>query len=734
MNLALALVISGSMAVAATAPAQSGPIADQPLSAANIGADPAFSFTTHILPILTKAGCNSGACHGAAIGQGGFRLSLLGYDPETDHDNITRELGGRRIDLSTPELSLMLRKPAKQIDHEGGLRLPRNSENYRRLAAWIASGAPFGNKNLSVQGISVSPADSLLARTNDIIQLRVRATLSNGIVEDVTPLALYTSNDDSLAQTEKSGAVTLLRQGVTTIMVRYGGQVAAARVGVPFQGEIDTGDDFVPHNFIDQLTLAEFKRLRLPPSELSSDSTFLRRLYLDVIGQLPSESETRSFLERDTKDADARLAARQRIIDDLLTRPAFADFWTLKLADLLLIHSKRLGETAARSYHSWLRRQIAHNVGFHQIITDLFTATGNVEENGPANFYRLKQDPRDMADFVSQAVLGIRIGCARCHNHPSDRWTQNDYHQFAAYFARVSFNGKELSVSPRGEVLHPKTQKPVLPRPLGAPPTPQATTNEADRRLALARSVLDPNNPLLARALVNRVWKELMGRGLVEPVDDLRLTNPPSHPALFEALTSEFLRNNYDLRHLIRTIVSSRTYQLSSEPNALNRADDRFFSRAYLKPLAAQVLADAIAQVTDTPDEYDGYPAGTRAVVLVDPQTPAYHLDVLGRCPREAICETSTRTGGGLAQALHLINGPTINNKLTPAIRSLAAQHQNAASEPIHSLYLRTLSRFPTQTELTHWNSVILTAQDRTEALEDLLWALLNCREFAFNH
>jgi hypothetical protein len=743
---ALNLVLGASLTIRAAEPAQSHQ-----------------SFRTTILPILTKAGCNAGACHGAATGQGGFKLSLLGYDPEEDYQRITRELSGRRIDLDAPAESLFLRKPTRQLDHEGGRRIPRDSESYQTLLRWIAAGASYGPHDLYVKDIAVTPAHSLLATTNPPLKLRVTASLSDSSQADVTELALYTSNDDAIAEVNKTGEITTRGRGLTSIMVRYSGQVAAARIAVPF-GETKVSDaDFPANNFIDEKIRAELKRLGLPPSPLSSDAEFLRRVYLDVIGRLPASDEVRELLEtvplilpsprvrRGESVAEDRVRGgltprfrgdsvpesqatekRQRIIDDLLQREEFVDFWTMKFADLLLIGGKRGSEAGTRSYHEWLRQQIARNTPLDQIARTLLTASGNVTAVGPANFFTLATDPRDLAEHVGRIFLGTQIACARCHAHPADRWTQEDYHRFAAYFARISRDGDVIKVSTRGEVDHPKTGQPLSPKPLGA--SARSASVEPDRRVEMAAWLTAPDNPLFARSIVNRVWKNLFGRGLVEPVDDLRPTNPPTHPALLDAFAVDFVAHGHDLRRLIRTIVSSRTYQLTSVSRGINRLDDRFYSHAYLKELPAQVFLDAVAQVTGVPDHFDGYPHGTHAIQLVGSRTPSYALEVLGRCVRERSCESPARAGGGLAQALHLINGPTLNAKLAQGIVEHLLTRDSADREIINELYLRALTRRPEPRELAEWEPLLARASNRTEAVQDLLWTLLNSREFAFNH
>ncbi len=686
---------------------------------------PEFSFSTRILPVLTKAGCNTGACHGAATGQGGFKLSLLGYDPDHDHEAITRELGGRRVDLGAPEQSLLLRKPTRQLEHEGGRRIPRGSDAYQVRLEWLAAGAPYGARDLRVTRIDVTPT-GLLLKPGKSQALKATARLSNGTVEDVTPLALYTTNDDGIAEVDREGVVTIRNRGMTAIRVRYLGQVAAVRVGAPYQDGRLATVSFPAQNFIDELVLNELKRLRIPPSPLCDDATFLRRVHLDVVGRLPTREEITSFIAR-----TAAAGERRQVIDQLLASADFVDFWTLKLADLLVLNSKKMGDDGVRAYHDWLRQQIADEVPLDRVVRELLTAQGDPARVGPANFHRLTTDPRDMGEFVSRALLGTRVACARCHNHPFDRWTMDDYYRFAAYFARTGFENQQVVQRPFGEVQHPKTGKDVPPRPLGA--TEGTSDRAGDRRVALADWLTAPDNPLFARAIVNRVWKELLGRGLVEPVDDLRPTNPPSNPALLDALAGEFVRQRYDLRKLVRVIVSSRTYQLSSQANNINRLDECFFSHAYLKPLAAQVLADAIAQATGVPDEFGGVAPGTRAVELIDPQVSSYTLDVFGRCPRTTSCENPAQFGGGLSQALHLVNGPAVNAKSEEAVNRLLAPARSN-QEVIQELYLRTVCRLPKAREVIQWERVLSTAGSKREALEDLLWALLNSREFAFNH
>lgn len=700
-------------------------------------AETRLDFPTRILPILTKAGCNAGACHGAAVGQGGFKLSLLGYDPDQDYETITRELGGRRIDLDNPDQSLILRKPTRQLRHKGGLRIKKESADYEMLTAWIRNGAQFGPRDLRVESVRVEPSDVLVDHLDASVQLRVTAVLSNGTSEEVTSHALFSSNDDAIAEVNEIGNVTVHQPGLTVIMVRYSGKVAAVRIGAPLSDLKPEAISFTSNNYVDDCVLSELKRLRIPSSPMCDDAEFLRRVYLDVIGRLPSITEARTFLHGASNgplpaNASESKARRERLIDDLLKRDEFTDFWTLKLADLFLINSKKLGEGPAKAYYDWLHEQVSKNNRLDRLVSDLLTAQGEYTKVGPANFHRLTRDPRDMGEFVSRAFLGVQIACARCHTHPFAGWTQDDYHRFAAFFARTDDNGHAVLIKNHGEVQHPKTGKDLAPRALGD--REDQVISEGDRRTSLAAWITSPKNPMLARSFVNRVWKQLLGRGLVEPTDDMRVTNPPSNPALLDALAADFVGNGFDLRRLIRVVVSSQTYQLSSRTNEINARDDRLFSHALLKPLAAQVLADAVAQVTEVPDRFNGYPAGARAVQLIDSQVPSFELDVFGRCPREMSCENTTRFGGGISQALHLVNSSNIEEKLRNGVVNRLLIEFSSTGEMIEELYLGAFSRYPTSDERSFCAQTLARTNDKRAALEDLLWVMINSREFAYVH
>ena len=622
--------------------------------------------------------------------------------------------------------SLLLLKPTKQVKHKGGRVFKRSSEDYRLLLDWIRNGAPEGDRDMGVASIHTEPADVRLAEPGHSTQLKVLATLTNGAERDVTSRALYTSNDDGLAEVDEEGRVTVIRRGVTSVMIRYGGKVAAARVGVPLQSAKVDNARKAAHNFIDEEVLAELTRWNIPASGLCEQSEFFRRVHLDLTGCPPTVAAVKEFLAKPDSPA-----ARTEVIDGLLARDAFVDLWTMRLADLLLVNSKKQGPAGAKTYHTWLRGQIGANEPLDRIAISLLTSSGNIGEVGPANFYRMTSDPRDMGEFVSRTFLGVRVACARCHNHPFDQWSMNDYYRFAAYFAHTAWEGNKIVIKDRGDVRHPKTKKVALPKPLGS--TAKKVTTGADRRAGLAQWLTSPDNPYFARAFVNRVWKHLIGRGIIEPVDDVRVTNPPSNPALLDALAADFVEHEFDLRHLVRRITNSRTYQLSSRANGVNAQDERLFSRAYLKPLNGAVLADAISHVTGRPDSFGDLEIQW-ATQLHDPQVASYTLDVFGRCPRTDTCEAPENFGGGLTQALHFINSDAVNQKIrTGFVRELIGE-KDSDRDRVQTVYLRTLSRFPSETEAVHWEKLASRSESKEAFYEDLTWALINSREFAFNH
>lgn len=644
-------------------------------------APPPPDFASHVLPHLTKAGCNQGTCHGAAIGRGGFRLSLLGGDPAADYDTIVREFGGRRVHLDTPQSSLVLRKAIGELGHGGGTRLAKTSAAYKTVETWLVAGAPA--KSMSgkqLVGLQVNPQVALQA-VGSRVPLTVTARYQDGSQENITALALYDTLDEAVARVDSRGSVTIMASGIAAIRMRFRGQVTAVRVGAPFPGR-KSSIPIATKPPVDQALFAELARLNLAPAARCDDATFLRRAYLDLIGTLPTPQEVRSFL-RDPQ--------RERLVDTLLSRPEFTDLWTLKLADLLRISPKRFGPEGAQRYQAWLRGQVERKTPLNQLVQALLTQQ---------EFWRTQSDPRDLSEFFARTWLGARVECARCHNHPYDRWTRDDYHAFAAAFGRP------------GQVPHPKTGKPVLARALGG-----TVTLSSRAELAAWASV----SPRLAEALANRLWKEVFGQGLVEPVDDLRAANPAVYPSVLTAVTAELKRSGYDLRATLRSLVLSDAYQQRSG----GKEPDKLFAHAVLKPLPAPVMADALVQATGGSLGLPG-----RAIALTDPATPSVTLDVLGRCQRDTDCANSTEAGG-LSVAMHLLSGKPVQSLLTQGATQLCATYP---SDPalVEELYLRTLSRFPSPAERAYAEGLL--KHRRAQAVEDLLWALVNTREFSYNH
>lgn len=686
-----------------------------------------FDFTTRILPILTHAGCNAGACHGAATGQGGFRLSLLGYAPELDHAAITREWNGRRIDIERPAESLLLRKATARIPHEGDRRIRMDSPEARLLLDWIREGAPFGNRGLTVTGLVVQPG--LLRPAPGPQPITVTARLSDGSSLPATSLALFTSNNEAVAEVDRKGLVRVLGPGLTSIMVRFGGAVAAVTVEHPYPGSATTlataSEAASEADSIDAWVDRRLRDLNLPASPRSSATEFLRRVHIDLTGRLPEPEQVRAFLGRPDSPA-----ARAAVVDGLLASEAFTDLWTQRFAELLLVSGRRGGEAAARSTHRWLRARIAADSGWDAIARELVTATGPVDTVGATSLSLLAEDPRDLAEHAASILLGTRIGCARCHAHPADRWTRTDYHRFAAFFARVRRVEGRVLVSAQGEIEDPQSGHALAPRPLGGvfPESPST----GDRRVLLADWMAAGGRTWVARAFVNRVWGHLFGRGLVEPVDDLRPTNPPTHPELLDWLVDRFIADGTRLRPLVRILVLSEAYQRRCQPLPENERDDRLLSHARLRPPDARVFLDLVCQATGVPEVFPDQPDAANAVQLVGTQTPSQALDILGRCSREAGCATGDG-GGGLALALHLINGQTVQSRLTQGRLPAWLKANTAPAVLLDNLYLHTLSRPPSPSEQAFWVPRLDNPR-RDEVAADLLWALLNSREFAFNH
>lgn len=691
-----------------------------------------FSFETDIEPILSRFGCNSSGCHGRAEGQNGFQLSVFGSDPQEDFFRLTRESRGRRLFPNSPESSLLLTKASGQVPHGGGVRLAGDSAEYRTLSAWIAAGAPYGDdSDPKVVDLRVEPAERTLAMRGSQ-RLRVTAVFSDAAEIDVTHLCRFQSNNDVVCAVDPTGMCTAGEApGDAVVMAGYLGFVRVFRALVPREGAVTPSPP--AHNFIDELVDRKLRKLNLAASELADDATYLRRVCLDTIGTLPSAAEARRFF------ADRKPDKRSRLMDELFDRPEFADYWALRWSDILRVDRRTLGHAGAYLYYRWIRESMAANKPFDQFARELVAAEGPLTESPAGHFYKAVPEPGQMASTLSQSLLGIRIECAQCHHHPFDRWSQSDYYGMQAFFTQVSFKpgrvGDVLLAGQDKQTLHPRTQKPVPAHALGEPVLTEPPAG--DRRQLLAQWMTAPGNPWFARNVVNRVWAHFTGRGLVDPVDDVRLTNPPTNPELLDALASDFITHGYDQRQLIRTIAASRTYQLSSHPNAANERDEQNYSRSLFKTIESEVLADAISQITGIPDKYPGFPAGTRAIELWDNEVPHYFLKTFGRPGRATACTCERVAEPNAAQVLHLLNSPQIQEKLTHDAGRVARLSREMQSDEdlIEELYLTIYSRHPDEYERSVATEYFQThGLGRRAAAEDLAWSLLNTSEFLFNH
>jgi hypothetical protein len=709
------------------------------------------SFRNDVMAVLSRAGCNMGACHGNLNGKGGFKLSLRGQDPDADFATLTRDSLGRRIDRLRPDASLVLAKATMTIPHEGGQRFRRDSQEFRLLRSWIAAGArpdPAGSP--TAVEINVTPRSAVLHAPRGNVQLKVVANFSNGKQRDVTRLACFEPSN-LLVKVDGTGlAVRAAGYGESAVLVRYLDRQAVVQLAfVPARPGF-VWKDIPENNYIDRHVFAKLKTLRMQPSSLCSDSAFLRRAYLDAIGVLPTPAESRRFLE------DRRSDKRSRLIDALLRRNEFADFWALKWSDLLRNEEKALDRRGVRAFHAWIRRAIIDGKPLNEFARDLVASRGSTYKNPASNYYRALREPYARAEATAQVFLGLRLQCARCHNHPFDRWTQTDYHQLAAFFVRVQyrilennrkdrldkheFAGEQIVYQSRsGELLHPVSGAVLQPRFPGAD-TPELGPT-SDRLTALADWIARPDNPFFARAQVNRIWQHLLGRGIVDPGDDFRDSNPPVNPALLDALARDFVSSRFNLKHLVRTIMNSRTYQLSARPTATNTDDESNFARALIRPLQAEQLFDAAAQVSGVRPRFEGFPGGTRAGQLPGVGGPqrrrgqgeaARFLAVFGKPVRLLSCECERSDDATLARAFQLITGGVLQRMLSePNNRIGQALAKGASIQAIiEELYLAALCRLPSGEERRQLVSFVERAKDRRSALEDVLWGLLNAKEF----
>jgi hypothetical protein len=688
------------------------------------------SFATEVMPILTKAGCNAAACHGKAEGKNGFRLSVFGFDPAADHEALVMEARGRRVLPASPANSLMLLKATGQISHGGGRRMTTDSRHYHRLLRWIAEGARY-SANSAVTSIEVEPREQILA-FGGAQQLRVTAIDAAGNRRCVTIDAEYASNAGTIAKVDGRGNVRASDvPGQAAILVRYLGHVTVCLVTVPRPGVVFVRPPEA--NFIDRLAWDNLKRLGIPPSDLADDATFLRRVFLDTIGTLPTVQEARSFL------ADTRPGKRGRLIDQLLERPEYADYWTMRWSDLLRVDRDAITPAGAVAVTRWLRRQFAENRPYDEFARTVLTARGSIGDEGPAAVYKVLATPEESSRSFSQLFLGIRIQCAQCHHHPSDRWGQDDYFALAGFFTGIGHKtpagGMETIFAQKGtELKHPRTGKPVPAQALGT--AAADFTDTPDRRMVLARWATSPENPFFARAIANRLWAHYFGRGLVEPLDDMRATNPATNEPLLDALAKHLREVKFDLKAFTRTLLNSRLYQLASAPPGAKVLDEQNFSHAVPRSIPAEVLLDAICQATGVPEKFNGWPEGYRAIQVWDNRMPSYFFRIFGRPVRASVCECERSNEPSIAQALHLMNSEEIMSKIHDrrgTARKLARSNLTPR-EIVDELYLGTLSRHPAEAERARMLQVFADAgADRQAAAEDVLWALLNSRGFVYN-
>jgi hypothetical protein len=696
-------------------------------------ADRPISFHLDIMPIFMRSGCNTGSCHGAARGKDGFRLSLFGFDPQGDYFRITREIGVRRINLASPKDSLLIEKSIGSVPHTGGKRFAADSEYNATLLRWLEAGAPADAQTPpKVVAVDVYPPAAVIEGEGATQQFIARARYADGTDRDITSLATFMTNNDNSAPISADGLVTAAARGEAFIMARYETHTVGVQVLVQPKGLQYTAPP-VTGNYIDQLVSEKLKKIRVLPSGICSDEQFLRRVTLDIAGQTPTEEEYLAFM------ADADPAKRAKLIDRLLERKEFTEIWAMKWAELLMIKTtNQVSTKATYQYYTWLTERIAANVPLDQMVRELLSATGGTFSNAATNYYQIERDTLKTAENVAQVFLGIRTQCAQCHNHPFDRWTMDDYYSFAAFFSQIgrkqAEDYREQIIFNRGggEVKHPVGGRVMAPKFLGGA---EPDVKGKDRREVLANWLTSAENPMFSRSVANRVWAHFFGTGIVEPVDDIRVSNPPSNPALFNTLGDKLVEYKYDFKQLVRDICNSHAYQRSTERNESNVADERNFAHANVRRIPAEQMLDCICQVTNAHDKFRGLPLGARAVQIADGQVSTYFLTTFGRAKRETVCACEAKTDPTLSQALHMLNGSTVHGKISRGglVKSLVAE-KKPPEQIIESLYIRSLSRKPTPEEMENLMAVVKQAENPQAGLEDVFWAVLNSREFVFNH
>lgn len=723
-----------------------GVVAEIPVTVSVFDAT-AISFANDVVPIFNRTGCNSGACHASQYGKGGLKLSLFGYAPEQDHKPLVREAMGRRISRVDPAASLMLQKPTLGVAHGGGKRLHENSFEYDLLLDWITAGAPGPAKEeAKVVGLSVTPARRVY-EVGQTQQLRVVAEYSDGRRRDVTHLAQYDMIDESVAEIDSQAVVRAKGSGQGAVMVRFMGQAKISTVMIPFAADADLSG-FQVRNFVDQHLVNRWRALGLTPSAECDDATFVRRAFLDAIGTLPPVEVVESFI------ASTEPNKHEQLVDALLgltgdpSRDVYVDqwsaYWTLKWGDLIRNNRNKLGDGGMWSLYNWIRSSLRENKPVDQFVRELITAQGSVFESGPANYFKITTKPDELAEATAQTFLGVRMQCAKCHHHPFEVYSQADYYGLAAFFTRVGSKSSQdfgslggdtvVMVKRSGSIRHPRTRQTMQPTFLRGESVDPAA--HRDLRRPLAKWLTSPENRLFARNIANRHWGYLMGVGLVEPIDDMRETNPPSNPELLDALADHLIESKYDLRQLMRAIMTSTAYRLKSEPRPENAAHERFHTHYNVRRLPAEVLLDAIDHVCGVREKFTGIPKGTRAIELPDPNFPSFFLDTMGRPKRVITCECERTTAPNLAQVLHLLNGEYVGGKISAKDGRVAklAKEVEDNKQAVRQLFLQAFGRPPTEKEIGEGVSIVEAAENRQLGLEDLCWALMNSREFIFNH
>jgi hypothetical protein len=697
--------------------------------------DPPVSFIREIVPVMTKSGCNQGACHGGQQGKAGFKLSLRGYDPQYDYAALTDDLAGRRFNRASPEQSLMLLKPTQGVPHEGGFLFDEDSRYYHLIRRWIAEGCQFDTVD-RVQSLEFLPKGILLEGVGQKQSHIVLAKYADGSSHDISRDVVYETSNFEKAIVDKVGTVTAVRRGEASILIRYEGAFSTNVCSVLGQREGYAWKDSPEFNFVDTHINNKLKRLKIQPAELCTDAEFLRRIMIDLTGVPPTSAETRAFLT-DASDSHAKRAAK---IEELLNGPDFIDYWTMKWSDLLMSNRKFITEKGVWSFRNWIRNSIATNTPYDKFVSDLITSNGNTFENPAANYYRISREPKLVMENMTQVFIGTRFMCNQCHDHPFERWTQTQYYELSAFFSGVGrkpgATGEEEVIfnQPNAQVvLHPKSGQPIA---AAFPYTHAGVDNSlTEPREKLAQWLVSKENPYFGKSLANRYWSYFLGRGIIDPVDDIRQSNPPINGELLDALTKDFLDHDYDLKHLVRTIVSSHTYQRSIEANDFNRDDNVNFSHAAPRRLGAEQLYDAIIASTGSPGTIPGVPAGFRATQLPDGKVDLSFLDMFGRPPRESPCECERTSEVSLSQTLNLINGPTIGDAVShpqALIGRLIAEKADN-KKLVEEVYLSVFCRFPTAEEQQKGEAYLTQLPTQAEGAQDLMWALINSPAFLFN-